>query len=67
MTYDEAADVIRLEITPGISALQVRPGDYHFLYQPFRFTGWENYPFTVGAWSYDVDPQGIPLNRTGKP
>lgn len=67
MTYDEAADVIRLEITPGISGLQVRPGDYYFLYQPFRFTGWGNHPFTVGAWSYDVDPQGIPLNRTGKP
>jgi ferric-chelate reductase len=67
MTYDEAADVIRLEITPGISGLQVRPGDYYFLYQPFRFTGWENHPFTVGAWSYDVDPLGAPLNNYGKP
>jgi ferric-chelate reductase len=67
MTYDEAADVIRLEVTPGISGLQVRPGDYYFLYQPFRFTGWENHPFTVGAWSYDVDPLGVSLDISGKP
>lgn len=67
MTYDEAADVIRLEIAPGTSSLQVRPGDYYFLYQPFRFTGWENHPFTVGAWSYDVDPLGVSLNNSAKP
>jgi ferric-chelate reductase len=67
MAYDEAADVIRLEITPGVSGLHVRPGDYYFLYQPFSFTGWENHPFTVGAWSYDVDPPGVSLDSSGKP
>lgn len=67
MTYDEAADVIRLEVTPGIPGLQVRPGDYYFLYQPLRFTGWENHPFTVGAWSYVLDPPEAPLEVFGKP
>lgn len=67
MTYDEAADVIRLEVTPGMPGLQVRPGDYYFLYQPFRFTGWENHPFTVGAWRYKSDPRGAPLEIVGKP
>ncbi|KAJ5578796.1 uncharacterized protein N7459_007760 [Penicillium hispanicum] len=54
MIYDEAADVVRLEVTPGTPFIKPVPGDYYFLYQPFRFTGWENHPFTVGAWSHDV-------------
>lgn len=53
MTYDETADVIRLEVTLG-TRLQFTPGDYYFLYQPFRLKGWENHPFTVGATSYEV-------------
>ncbi|KAI9932327.1 hypothetical protein ASPWEDRAFT_182854 [Aspergillus wentii DTO 134E9] len=51
-TYNHAADVIRLEISPA-SSLQPSPGQYYFLYQPFRLTGWESHPFTLGAWSYD--------------
>lgn len=65
MEYDEAADVIRLEVTPGIAGLHVRPGDYYFLYQPVRLTGWENHPFTVGA--CEVDPPGPLLQVSGKP
>lgn len=53
MSYDQDADVIRLEVTPGAKVWQHKPGDYCFLYQPLRFVGWENHPFTVGAWSYD--------------
>ncbi|OOQ82797.1 putative plasma membrane ferric-chelate reductase (Fre2) [Penicillium brasilianum] len=67
MTYDEAADVIRLEVKSGLPGLEVRPGDYYFLYQPFRFTGWENHPFTVGASSYEVDPMGVQLDDSGNP
>lgn len=54
MCYDAAADVVRLEIIPGSQSLQPMPGDYYFLYQPFRWTGWESHPFTVGAFSYTV-------------
>jgi ferric-chelate reductase len=50
-TYDKAADIIHVQLTPG-SGLQPAPGQYYFLYQPFRLTGWENHPFTLGSWSY---------------
>ncbi|PYH96649.1 FRE family ferric-chelate reductase [Aspergillus ellipticus CBS 707.79] len=54
-TYDAAADVIRLEVTPGSSLLTPTPGDYYYLYQPFRLTGWESHPFTLGAWYYQTN------------
>lgn len=53
-TYDKAADLIRLEIVPGSNTLKPRPGHYYFLYQPFRLTGWESHPFTLGCWSYEL-------------
>jgi hypothetical protein len=54
MAYNEATDVVRLEVTPGLPSLRPSPGQYYFLYQPFRLTGWESHPFTIGAWSYEV-------------
>ncbi|OQE76354.1 hypothetical protein PENNAL_c0067G01778 [Penicillium nalgiovense] len=57
MVYNETADVVRLEITPGTPSLQPSPGQYYFLYQPFRLTGWESHPFTIGAWSYEIGDQ----------
>ena len=65
MEYDEAADVVRLEVTPGIASLHARPGNYYFVYQPLRLTGWENHPFTVGACV--ADPPGPLLQVSGKP
>ncbi|PYI02456.1 FRE family ferric-chelate reductase [Aspergillus sclerotiicarbonarius CBS 121057] len=53
-TYDPAADVIRLEVTPGSSMIRPTPGDFYYLYQPFRLTGWESHPFTLGYWSYET-------------
>ncbi|KAE8342670.1 hypothetical protein BDV24DRAFT_150273 [Aspergillus arachidicola] len=58
--YDEASDVIRLEVIPGSSRLQPTPGQYYYLYQPFRLTGWENHPFTLGSWSYET---GLPTSQ----
>ncbi|KAJ5088871.1 hypothetical protein N7456_012487 [Penicillium angulare] len=55
MTYDETTDVVRLEVLPATPFLSPSPGDYFFLYQPFRWTGWESHPFTVGAWSSQVE------------
>ncbi|KAL4734571.1 ferric reductase like transmembrane component-domain-containing protein [Aspergillus similis] len=54
-TYDKAADLITLTVVPG-SAANTRPcpGRYYFLYQPFRLTGWESHPFTLGRWEYQV-------------
>ncbi|KAJ5592086.1 hypothetical protein N7537_008990 [Penicillium hordei] len=68
MVYDETADVVRLEVTPGIPSLQPSPGQYYFLYQPFRVTGWESHPFTIGAWSYEIgDPMSLVSTSEGKP
>ncbi|KAL2787420.1 ferric reductase like transmembrane component-domain-containing protein [Aspergillus keveii] len=52
--YDKAADLIRLEVMPGSSSLRPRPGQYYFLYQPFRLSGWESHPFTLSFWSYEI-------------
>ncbi|KAJ5746842.1 uncharacterized protein N7511_008538 [Penicillium nucicola] len=57
MTYDEGADVVRMEVTPGALSLNPSPGQYYFLYQPCRLTGWESHPFTIGAWSYETREQ----------
>ncbi|KAL4777278.1 ferric reductase like transmembrane component-domain-containing protein [Aspergillus nidulans var. acristatus] len=65
-TYDKAADLITLTVVPG-SAANVRPcpGRYYFLYQPFRLSGWENHPFTLGRWEYQVKV-GRSLSGSGR-
>ncbi|KAI2004749.1 hypothetical protein LOZ52_004990 [Ophidiomyces ophidiicola] len=54
--YDKDSDVIRLEVTPASTSLKLRPGQHYYLYQPFRWTGYENHPFTLGAWA-NIDSQ----------
>ncbi|RAL15780.1 ferric reductase family protein [Aspergillus homomorphus CBS 101889] len=54
-SYDHSADVIRLEVAPGSKRLCPTPGQYYYLYQPFRLTGWESHPFTLGHWFYEAD------------
>jgi ferric-chelate reductase len=63
-TYDKASDVIRLEVVHGPTRLQPTPGQYYYLYQPFRLTGWESHPFTLGAWSYET---GLSTSKTPTP
>ena len=67
MVYDKAADVVRMEVTPGTPLLYPSPGQYYFLYQPFRLTGWESHPFTIGGWSYEIgDLTSLTPTSTGK-
>ncbi|THC97346.1 hypothetical protein EYZ11_003180 [Aspergillus tanneri] len=54
-TYDEKADVIRLEMMPASSFICPTAGQFYYLYQPFRFTGWESHPFTLGYWSSETE------------
>jgi len=49
-TYLRDADVIRLEVIPGSGLLNPGPGQHYFIYQPATLKGWENHPFTLGAW-----------------
>lgn len=59
-TYDETSNIVWLQVRPG-TEIQMGPGDYFYLYQPFRFTGWESHPFTVGALSYGPEAEATKL------
>ncbi|KAL7926928.1 ferric reductase like transmembrane component domain-containing protein [Trichoderma austrokoningii] len=48
ISYDQDANVVRIQINTHVKP---KPGQHYYLYQPFRFTGWENHPFTLAYWS----------------
>ncbi|KAL6904502.1 ferric reductase like transmembrane component domain-containing protein [Trichoderma evansii] len=48
ISYDQDANIIRVQIN---THMRPKPGQHYYLYQPFRFTGWENHPFTLAYWS----------------
>lgn len=50
-SYDANSELIRLDVTPGSSILKPVPGQHYYLYQPLRWKGWENHPFTLASWS----------------
>lgn len=50
-TYSERSDVIRLEVCPAVLEMTPLPGQFYHLYQPTTWTGYENHPFTLGAWT----------------
>jgi hypothetical protein len=50
VSYSKGADILRLEITPN-SHVRPGPGQHYYLYQPRRWRGYENHPFTLGGWS----------------
>lgn len=45
---------MRIEVTPAASFSSLlygpAPGQFYYLYQPFTMKGWENHPFTLGAY-----------------
>ncbi|RAH76937.1 hypothetical protein BO86DRAFT_442129 [Aspergillus japonicus CBS 114.51] len=47
--YSPASDVMRVDILNA--TVQGGPGQYYHLYQPMTLRGWENHPFTLGAFS----------------
>lgn len=49
-TYVKDGDFIRLDIVPGSAMLKPGPGQHYYLYQPLKWKGWENHPFTLGAY-----------------
>lgn len=51
VTYSEASDLIVIEITPAATGIQPTVGQHYFLYQPVTLRGWENHPFSLGAWT----------------
>ncbi|KAL1889476.1 hypothetical protein Sste5346_008854 [Sporothrix stenoceras] len=50
--YFADADLLRIEMSPGVRApFKPGPGQHYYLYQPMALLGWENHPFTLGAYS----------------
>lgn len=47
-TYVKDGDFVRLEVQPGSQIFKPGPGQHYFLYQPLKWKGWENHPFTLG-------------------
>jgi hypothetical protein len=47
----------------GSRTLKPKPNEHFFLYQPLKWRGWENHPFTVASWS-STDTESI---RTSTP
>ncbi|KIW31772.1 uncharacterized protein PV07_03368 [Cladophialophora immunda] len=66
-TYDKDGDFIRLEIVPGSRMLKPGPGQHYFLYQPMTWKGWENHPFTLGAYETvtESDPASVAMVNAG--
>lgn len=52
ISYDQDANIVRIDINTHVKP---RPGQHYYLYQPFRFTGWENHPFTLAYWSQSTE------------
>ncbi|KAL4760552.1 ferric reductase family protein [Aspergillus foveolatus] len=48
--YFEDSDLIKIEFSPAPSTLKPAPGQHYYLYQPVTLKGWENHPFTLGAY-----------------
>lgn len=53
-TYNKESDVIRLEVEPAHSLIEPSPGQFFYLYQPLSWTGYENHPFTLGAYNLPI-------------
>ncbi|KAL2402655.1 Ferric/cupric reductase transmembrane component B [Exophiala dermatitidis] len=50
-SYDKTSDLIRLDVIPASGLLKPGPGQHYFIYQPNRWKGWENHPFTLAHWT----------------
>ncbi|KAL4995175.1 ferric reductase NAD binding domain-containing protein [Aspergillus recurvatus] len=48
--YFEDSDLIKVELSPASSTLKPGAGQHYYLYQPVTLKGWENHPFTLGAY-----------------
>jgi ferric-chelate reductase len=58
-TYSEQGNFIRLELIPGSTLLQPGPGQHYFLYQPMKWKGWENHPFTLAGYERIDDTEEV--------
>jgi predicted ferric reductase len=52
-SYSEESDVVRLDMKTDSYLAQPSAGQFYYLYQPTTWQGYENHPFTLGAWSLE--------------
>lgn len=50
-SYNKESDVVRLDIKSDSFLTRPAAGQFYYLYQPTTWQGYENHPFTLGAWS----------------
>ena len=50
-SYSKESDVIRLDVRTDSFLATPAAGQFYYLYQPTTWQGYENHPFTLGAWS----------------
>ncbi|KAB8204946.1 Ferric reductase like transmembrane component [Aspergillus parasiticus SU-1] len=61
--YCEASDLIKVELWPASTTLTPRAGQHYYLYQPVSLKGWENHPFTLGAYVLTQDKSSEQGNK----
>ncbi|KFY92796.1 hypothetical protein V498_04766 [Pseudogymnoascus sp. VKM F-4517 (FW-2822)] len=62
-TYSREADLIRLEVVPGSESLKPKPNQHYYIYQPLKWRGWENHPFTLADWE-KIEDDGVIISNT---
>lgn len=60
--YHEESNMIEIEVVPGTNKLAPGPGQHYYLYQPLRWAGWENHPFTLASWNTNALPE-LPIDE----
>lgn len=66
ISYSKATDIIRLEIIPGSPMARPEPGQHYYLYQPLKWRGYENHPFTLGSWAVVDNETGTEYYNASK-
>jgi NAD(P)H-flavin reductase len=63
-TYDDAAEIIRLDVTDLISNKNITPGYYYYLYAPGDIQGYQSHPFTLCSWRQTTSPSTQAISAT---
>lgn len=61
-SYDEQADMIRLDVTDFLQRKEIDAGIYYYVYLPTSMPGWESHPLSLCTWR-----QGGSYTQPGSP
>jgi NAD(P)H-flavin reductase len=63
-TYDDAAEIIRLDVTDLLPDKNITPGYYYYLYAPSDIQGYQSHPFTLCSWRNTTSPSAQAISAT---